>query len=267
MLPAFPLSFKHMFFFCLRMINIFLMFFLTEEKPVLYIESRKTPWKLSWHKWVACMWSLLWFFLKILVFSFFTVSFCICHCPVWGILSSLPYYSKSQEKNQPKKPCEKALASTRMSQAPGRALQNLHSSNLLPLQLDWPKNLGLLVQVSGCLSGVWIREQSGPFTPGWGRPKAAALEGKRRFPPAVPGQGSSPPAYESPCPRWALASPPPPVHGKAVSGSDSEYRQVQVPLKAGGLFGLSWWHFAFSDIGDAWHKKKTQQKFVSKHAK
>lgn len=33
---CFSLSFKHMFF-CLRMINIFLMFFLTEGKPVLYI--------------------------------------------------------------------------------------------------------------------------------------------------------------------------------------------------------------------------------------
>jgi len=37
MLHSFPLSFKHMFF-CLRMINIFLMFFLTEGKPVLYIK-------------------------------------------------------------------------------------------------------------------------------------------------------------------------------------------------------------------------------------
>lgn len=203
------------------------------------------------------MWSLLWFFLKILVFSFFTVSFCICHCPIWGILSSLP------RKSQPKTAPEKALASARMSQAPGRVLQNWHSSNLLPLQLDWPNNLGFLVQVSGCLSGVWMREQSGLFTLGCGRPRAAALEGKRRFPSAMPGQGSSPPASGELLPPLHLL-----CMERLCQGLTLSYRQVQqVPLEAGGLVGLSWWHFAFLDIGDAWHKEKTRQKFVSKHAK
>lgn len=84
---------------------------------------------------------------------------------------------------QPKTPFEKALTSTKLSQAPCRALHHLQGANFTATAIRLAKNLGLIVQVSGCLSGAWVRVPLGPFKPGCGRSRAAALERKRKISP------------------------------------------------------------------------------------
>lgn len=199
------------------------------------------------------MWRFLWFFLKILVFSFFTVSFCICHCPLWGILSSLPYYSKSQEKVNPKHPLRKLWQVQEWAKLQAELCRTSIAVTYCHCSLTG-QNIWVFGAGFRCLSGVWVRERSGPSTRGCGRPKAATLAGGEISPSNPRAHLPSP--VRAPDPGEHLP-PLPPVPGKALSGSNPEYRQVQqVPLKAGGLFGLSWWHFAFSDEGDAWHKKQ-----------